>query len=56
MNFDPSKEELLIENKQRFTLFPIKHHDIWDLYKKSVNCFWTVEEIDFRIDIQHWEE
>ena len=56
MIFDPSKEELLIENKQRFTLFPIKHHDIWDLYKKSVNCFWTVEEIDFTIDIQHWEE
>lgn len=54
--FDPTKEELLIEPANRFTLFPIKYHDIWDLYKKSLGSFWTVEEIDFSSDIDHWKE
>ena len=56
MKFDPSKEEILRENKQRFTLFPIKYYDIWDLYQKSLNCFWKVEEIDFSLDLQHFDE
>ena len=30
------KEEFLLkENKDRFTLFPIKHTDIWKAYKKA---------------------
>lgn len=56
MQFDPAKEELLKENKQRFTLFPIKYYDIWELYNKALASFWTVEEIDFSSDIQHWDE
>lgn len=56
MQFDPAKEELLKENKQRFTLFPIKYYDIWELYNKALASFWTVEEIDFSNDIQHWDE
>lgn len=56
MDFDSQKEEILKINPQRFTLFPIKYHDIWDLYTKSLNCFWKVEEIDFTLDLQHWEE
>lgn len=54
--FDKSKEEILKENPQRFTLFPIKYDDVWKLYKESLASFWTVEEIDFSSDIQHWEE
>lgn len=56
MTFVSSKEELLRENKHRFTLFPIKYFDIWELYNKSLSSFWTVEEIDLSEDIQHWEE
>ncbi len=53
--FDKEKEEILKENKQRFTLFPIRYPDIWDLYIKSVASFWTVDEIDFSSDLDHWK-
>ncbi|KAL7265949.1 Ribonucleotide-diphosphate reductase (RNR), small subunit, partial [Rhizina undulata] len=28
-------EPLLKENKNRFVLFPIKYHEIWNMYKKA---------------------
>ena len=30
----------------RFVILPINYHDIWELYKKAVASFWTVEEVD----------
>jgi hypothetical protein len=27
-------EPILQENKNRFVIFPIKHHDIWEWYKR----------------------
>jgi len=54
--FDASKEILLKANPQRFTIFPIKFPDIWELYQKSLASFWTVEEIDFTSDIDHWRQ
>jgi ribonucleoside-diphosphate reductase beta chain len=50
-----NKENILIENPNRFVIFPIKHHDIWEYYKKSEASFWTAEEIDLSQDIIHWE-
>jgi ribonucleoside-diphosphate reductase beta chain len=50
-----NQEEILKENKARFTLFPIKYKDIFQLYKNSLASFWTVEEIDFSADITDWE-
>jgi ribonucleoside-diphosphate reductase beta chain len=47
-------EPILQENKDRFVIFPIKHHDIWDWYKKQEACFWTAEEIDLHQDITDW--
>jgi ribonucleoside-diphosphate reductase beta chain len=47
-------EPILQENKNRFVLFPIKHHDIWEWYKKQEASFWTVEEIDLETDIKDW--
>lgn len=35
-----------MENPNRFVLFPIKYNDIWNMYKKQLASFWTVEEID----------
>jgi hypothetical protein len=29
------EEPILQENKNRFVIFPIKHHDIWEWYKKD---------------------
>ena len=48
-------EKILTENKNRFVLFPIEHHDIWDYYKKSESVFWTAEEIDLSSDLIDWE-
>ncbi|MCH8555126.1 MAG: ribonucleotide-diphosphate reductase subunit beta [Schleiferiaceae bacterium] len=48
------EEPILKENKDRFVLFPIKHHDIWKWYKKSEASFWTAEEIDLQQDITDW--
>lgn len=40
----------------RFTLFPIKHADIWhEFYKKHKDAFWTAEEVDLSNDIEDWE-
>ena len=48
-------EPLLIPNVNRFVMFPIEHNDIWEMYKKQVDCFWRAEEIDLTRDISHWE-
>lgn len=50
-----NKEKLLLDNPNRFVIFPIQHHDIWEYYKKAEASFWTAEEIDLSQDIIHWE-
>jgi len=47
-------EPLLVENKQRFVLFPIKYDKIWHMYKKAEASFWTAEEVDLAQDVKHW--
>ena len=47
-------EPLLIENKNRFVLFPIQHDDIWRMYKQAEASFWTAEEIDLAQDQVDW--
>lgn len=47
-------EPILVENKDRFVLFPIQHHDIWEFYKKAEASFWTAEEIDLSQDLTDW--
>ncbi|MEY4110460.1 MAG: ribonucleoside-diphosphate reductase, beta subunit [Bacteroidota bacterium] len=47
-------EPILQENKDRFVLFPIKHKDVWDMYKKAEASFWTAEEIDLGSDLVDW--
>jgi ribonucleoside-diphosphate reductase beta chain len=49
-----SVEPILQENKDRFVLFPIKHNDIWEMYKKAEASFWTAEEIDLSSDQTDW--
>ncbi len=51
-----TKEPLLQENKNRFTVFPIQHYDIWKLYKTAIASHWTVEKIDLTQDKIDWEE
>ena len=50
-NFEP----LLNENPNRFTVFPIKYPNLWELYKKSQMSNWTTEEIDLSKDMDDWK-
>ncbi|MEZ4986722.1 MAG: ribonucleotide-diphosphate reductase subunit beta [Saprospiraceae bacterium] len=49
-------EPILVENPNRFVLFPIQHDDIWAEYKKQEACIWTAEEIDLSQDLTDWNE
>lgn len=52
----PEEEEpILKENKGRFVLFPIRYHEIWQMYKKAEASFWTAEEIDLSKDLYDWD-
>jgi len=48
-------EPLLTPDDNRFVMFPIQHNDIWEMYKKQVDCFWRPEEIDLTKDLKYWE-
>lgn len=48
-------EPILAPNKERFVLFPIKHREMWEMYKKAEASFWTTEEIDLSSDQQDWD-
>ena len=49
-------EHILQENKDRFVMFPLKYHDIWEMYKTQQHSFWTAEEIDLAQDLTDWNE
>ncbi|KAK5132010.1 Ribonucleotide-diphosphate reductase (RNR), small subunit [Meristemomyces frigidus] len=53
---DEALEPILRENAQRFVLFPIKYHEIWQMYKKAEASFWTAEEIDLSKDLHDWNK
>jgi len=53
---DTSVEPLLKDNPSRFVIFPIQYHDIFQMYKKAVASFWTVEEVDLSKDFADWEK
>jgi ribonucleoside-diphosphate reductase subunit M2 len=47
-------EPLLAPDDNRFVMFPIKYDDIWQMYKKQIDCFWRAEEIDLSKDLDNW--
>jgi len=49
-------EPLLTETEDRFVMFPIQDESIWAMYKKQVDCFWRVEEVDLSKDLTSWEK
>jgi ribonucleoside-diphosphate reductase beta chain len=48
-------EPILSEENRRFTLYPILHHNLWELYKKQLSAFWKAEEVDFSKDYDDFE-
>ena len=49
------QEPLLAPDDNRFVMFPIRYQDVWEMYKKQVDCFWRAEEIDLTKDLPHWD-
>ena len=49
-------EPLLTEDPHRYVMFPIKNQSIYDMYKKQIDSFWRVEEVDLTKDLDHWEK
>lgn len=50
------EEPLLRDEPGRFTLFPLRYHDIFAYYKKAVNCFWVPEEVKLEDDLDDWNK
>ena len=48
-------EPLLNPTKMKEVMFPITYQDVWEMYKKEVASFWTVEELDLVKDVGQWE-
>jgi ribonucleotide reductase beta subunit family protein with ferritin-like domain len=49
-------DPILAPNDDRFVLFPIEYHSIWEMYKNHMAVFWTAEEIDLSADLPDWEK
>ena len=45
---------LLPPTLNRFTVFPLKHENLWALYKKAWLSNWTAEEVDLSKDMDDW--
>jgi ribonucleoside-diphosphate reductase subunit M2 len=37
-------------------MFPIQNQSIWHMYKKQIDSFWRVEEVDLSSDIEDWNK
>ena len=48
-------EPLLCEDDSRYVMFPVQYKDVWDMYKKQIDCFWRAEEVDLSKDMAHWK-
>merc|ERR1740138_1913575 len=49
-------DPLLMDNPQRWVMFPIQYPEVWEMYKKHEASFWTAEEIDLSQDNKDWEK
>jgi len=50
----PNNDPLLTADDNRFVMFPIRYDDVWQMYKRQVDCFWRAEEVDLSKDLNDW--
>ncbi|KAL1806595.1 hypothetical protein DCAR_0832412 [Daucus carota subsp. sativus] len=55
VQIEEEEEPILMEQPQKFCMFPIKYPQLWEMYKRAQASFWAVEEVDLSLDVQHWE-
>ena len=48
-------DPILEQSESRYVMFPIQDNQIWNMYKKQVDCFWRAEEIDLSKDLNDWD-
>ena len=41
---------------RRFTPFPLREPEMWDMYKRAVASFWTADEISLAQDVSDWRD
>ena len=53
-----SVSEPLLEQlgNSRFTIFPLRYPDIWEMYEIQRKCFWVHTEIGYDKDLADWEK
>jgi ribonucleotide reductase beta subunit family protein with ferritin-like domain len=49
--------ESIIKNtgSARYTVFPIRYHNLWKFYKQHLSTFWTAEEVKLTDDLVDWK-
>lgn len=52
---DDFVEPICRDDPTRFVLFPMKHPDLWQMYKRHEASFWTAEEVDLSADLEDWQ-
>ncbi|KAJ0865314.1 putative oxidoreductase [Helianthus annuus] len=55
LNGGEEQEPILLEQNQRFCMFPVRYNQLWEMYKKAQASFWTAEEVDLSLDVQQWQ-
>ena len=50
-----SNELLLSDEENRYVIFPIRHDEIWKMYKQAEANFWTTEELDLTKDMKDYQ-
>lgn len=38
---ETEQEPILMEQSERFCMFPIRYKQVWEMYKKAMASFWT---------------
>ena len=44
------------DTNNRYVIYPIKHHEVWEMYKKAEANFWTTEELDLSKDLKDFNQ
>jgi ribonucleotide reductase beta subunit family protein with ferritin-like domain len=54
-SYDEKRDEpILQDDPTRFTMFPLKHLDLWNAYTNHMKAFWSHDEIDYPADKDDW--
>ena len=49
-------ETVLCASESRRAIFPIRHAELWERYKRARALFWVPGEVDLSSDLLHWRE